>query len=155
MTALNKKEILNELESTRLSFDDLVNRTPDSEWNARSIDSAWTRKEELWHIAWGTQFILDVIKNGRRGIGFPAVPSIIFNTINVFNTRFRARNANRKTIIKRFHDTLDSSIAELNDCSDAELGKQIHVFGELQTIADLFKGIKHHLEEHQARIEGN
>jgi hypothetical protein len=147
-----KEEIEKELESTRSVFKELVYSVPDSDWNSMSKNSAWTKKEELWHIAWGTQFILDVIKNGRRGIGFPAIPSFIFNRFNEFYSRFRARNADRESIVKRFFHTLDAAVAELNDCSDVELEKQVRVFGKRESLTALFKGIKHHLEEHQARI---
>ena len=60
-----------ELEATRSEFHDLLTVIPDSIWQGKGIHSAWTIKEEMWHTAWGMGFILDLIRNARRGIGLP------------------------------------------------------------------------------------
>lgn len=141
------------MEKTRISFADLVTSVPEAGWNSKPANSAWTRKEELWHIAWGTRFIIRLIKNARFGVGFPVLPAVLFDTFNVLYTRVRACGASRESIVNKYNDALDEAIAKLNTCTDTQLEKTVRVLGENQSVASLFQGIVHHLEEHRARIQ--
>ena len=92
MTIPNRVAIAQELESTRVDFHQLMASIPPTAWRKRGPGSAWTVKEELWHIAWGARFMLDLIKNSRRGIGLPKPPMMVADWLNAYVVKVQPDN---------------------------------------------------------------
>ncbi len=141
-----------ELEATRSAFHHLLTVIPDSIWQQKEIHSAWTIKEEMWHIAWGMRFILDLIKNARRGVGLPKPPMFIADRLNVIYSRLRSARATRRSIARRYDTTHAVALSLLEIIRDDEWEISVVVFGQAQTVEELFYGIPQHFEEHAARI---
>jgi hypothetical protein len=152
MEADRRAEIARELESTRVEFHQLMASVPPSAWRRHGPGSAWTVKEELWHIAWGAHFMLDLIKNARRGIGLPKPPMVIADALNAVYTKFRAAFVSREAIGPKYDRVHTKVMAELDSIREDEWGRSVSIFGKEQTISELFRGISHHFEEHAARI---
>ncbi len=141
-----------ELEAAREAFHALLRAIPDEVWRHKAANSAWTVKEELWHITWGAQFMLQLIRNGRRGLGLPKPPALLADRLNALYSKIRSAFATRESIGRRYDRTHAAVLRELSTMHDDEWDKAVRVFGEQQTIDYLFRGLPHHLEEHAARI---
>jgi hypothetical protein len=144
--------IAQELESTRAEFHQLLESVPPYAWRRHGPGSAWTVKEELWHIAWGAHFMLDLIKNARRGIGLPKPPMVIADWLNALYTKSRAALVPRGAIGPKYDRVHAAILEELNSIREDEWERSVSIFGKEQTISELFHGISHHFEEHAARI---
>jgi hypothetical protein len=147
-----QEAIAQELESTRAKFHQLIASVPPTAWRRHGPGSAWTVKEELWHIAWGAHFMLDLIKNARRGIGLPKPPMTLADPLNALYTKFRAALVPRDSIGPKYDRVHAAILKELGSIREDEWERSVSVFGERQTIAELFHGISLHFEEHAARI---
>lgn len=145
-------ELQAELETTRAAFHRLLAEIPPSAWQQKGVGSAWTVREEMWHICWGMRFMLDLIKNAHRGIGLPRPPMLFADRLNVLYTRLRARSATRRSIADRYDKTHQAVLDTLSSLRAEEWEILVRVFGQEQTIAYLFHGISHHFHEHAARI---
>ncbi len=147
-----KTKIRADLKATRLAFHKLAREIPESVWGEKGIDSAWTVKEEMWHIAWGMRFILDLIKNSRHGIGLPNPPMFIADRLNAVYSWLRAIFATPHSILRRFDTTHAAVLKVLETVHENEWETSVKIFGKAQTVEALFYGIPHHFEEHAARI---
>lgn len=152
MESDRRGEIAEELESTRADFHRLTASVPPYAWSRHGPGSAWTVKEELWHIAWGAHFMLDLIKNARRGIGLPKPPMFIADRLNALYTKFRAALVGRDAIGPKYDRVHAAILKELDSIREDEWERSVKIFGKEQTISELFHGISHHFEEHAARI---
>ena len=152
MAQANRAAVAHDLESTRADFHQLLASVPPAAWQRYGPGSAWTVKEELWHIAWGAQFMLDLIKNARRGIGLPKPPMILADWLNALYTRLRAAFATRQSIAAKYDHVHTAVLRELDSVHDDEWDRAVSIFGKTQTVGDLFYGLAHHFEEHAARI---
>jgi hypothetical protein len=152
MQTANRTAIAQELESTRADFRHLLASIPPSVWHQRGPGSAWTVREELWHIAWGNRFMLDLIKNARRGIGLPKPPMVVADRLNALYTRLRTARATPSSIAARYDRVHHAALRQLDAIRDDEWERSVLVFGHRQTVAELFHGITHHFEEHANRI---
>lgn len=141
-----------ELAQARADFHHLLMAIPEHAWNEKAIGSAWRVREEMWHITWGMAFMLTLIRNARRRIGLPKPPMMIADRLNVLYSRLRAARATRRSIARRYDRTHAAVLATLDTIRDDELEFSVTVFSEAHTIAELFAGIRHHLEEHAARV---
>jgi hypothetical protein len=152
MESDSRAEIAQDLESTRAEFHQLMASVPPSVRRRHGPGSAWTVKEELWHIAWGADFMLDLIKNARRGIGLPKPPMSVADALNALYTKFRAALVTRESIGPKYDRVHAAILKELDSIREDEWGRSVSIFGKEQTITELFHGISHHFEEHAARI---
>jgi hypothetical protein len=141
-----------ELEHARTDFHLLLSTIPEDAWNEKGVDSEWRVREEMWHITWGMAFMLDLIRNARRRIGLPKPPMCIADRMNVLYSRLRATHATRHSIASRYDRIHAAVLATLDTIGDDEWEIRVRVFGEEYSIAELFSGIAHHLDEHTARI---
>jgi hypothetical protein len=141
-----------ELEATRSAFHLLLGSVVDSVWDEQALGSAWTVREEMWHIAWGMQFMSDLIRNARRRIGLPRPPMRMADLINALYARVRGGRATPESIARRYDRIHAAVLGLLSEIQEDEWDKSVRVFGETQTIRELFQGISHHFDEHARRI---
>jgi hypothetical protein len=141
-----------ELEATRSAFHLLLGSAADSVWESRAIESAWTVREEMWHMAWGMQFMADLIRNARRRIGLPRPPMPIAHLANAQYARLRAGRATPETVAHRYDRTHRAVLELLAEIQDHEWDKSVRIFGKVQTVRELFEGISHHFDEHARRV---
>ena len=140
------------LEQARADFHHLLSAIPEHAWNEKGAGTEWRVREEMWHITWGMAFMLTLIRNARRRIGLPRPPMRIADRLNVLYSRLRAGRATHRSIAGRYDRTHTAVLAPIDTIRDEEWGISATVFGEAHTIAELFAGIPHHLEEHAARV---
>ena len=152
MQRTERAAIAEALESARADFHHLLASIPPSAWRQRGPGSAWTVKEELWHIAWGAQFMLDLIRNARRGIGLPKPPMPVADRLNATYTRIRAAWATPRSIAAKYDRVHHAALRQLDSVGEDEWERTVSIFGQQQTLGDLFHGIAHHMDEHAARI---
>ena len=150
--APDKAVLREELETARRAFHELLEAIPAEVWNVQAANSAWTVRQEMWHIAWGARFMLNLIKNARRGIGLPKPPMRIADRLNALYTRLRSLGATRSSIARRYDKTHRAVLAELDAIQEQDWSRVVSVFGEKQDLLYLLEGIPHHFEEHAARI---
>lgn len=150
--AVTKDQIRQTLEITRSDFHTLLEAVPDKVMDRRGAGSAWTARQELWHITWGARFMLDLVRGGKRGLGLPRLPMRLVDPLNALYTRLRSRLATRHSLAKRYDSVHAAAIQQLGNASEDDLKRQITVFGEPYTTADLLLGVGHHFEEHAVRI---
>jgi hypothetical protein len=141
-----------ELEATRSAFHLLLDSVAGSVWETQAVGSAWTVREEMWHIAWGMQFMADLIRNARRRIGLPRPPMRIADLINTLYARFRAGRATPESVAHRYDRTHRAVLELLAEIREGEWEQSVPVFGKIQTIHELFQGMSHHFDEHATRI---
>ena len=141
-----------ELEATRSAFHRLLESAADTVWDEQAIGSAWKVREELWHIAWGMQFMSDLIRNARRRIGLPRPPMRIADLINALYARLRGGRATPESIARRYDRTHAAVQDLLSEMQPDEWARSVRVFGKTQTVRELFQGISHHFDEHARRI---
>lgn len=151
-SVLECTELAAQLEGTRTAFHQLLRSAVRSVWEEQAVGSAWIVREEMWHIAWGVQFMADLIRNARRGVGLPRPPKRLADQANVLYTRFRARRATAESIARRYDRTHEAVLGLLSRIQDDEWDKSVQIFGEVQSIRALFEGICHHFDEHSRRI---
>jgi len=152
MQRTERAAIAQALESARADFHHLLASIPPSAWRQRGPGSAWTVKEELWHIAWGAQFMLDLIRNARRGIGLPKPPMPVADWLNATYTRIRASWATPRSIAAKYDRVHQAALRELDSMREDEWERTVSIFGQQQTLSGLFEGLSHHTHEHAARI---
>ncbi len=141
-----------ELEATRSAFHVLLDSVAGSLWETQAVGSAWTVREEMWHIAWGMQFMADLIRNARRRIGLPRPPMHVADLINARYARLRAGRATPVSVAQRYDRTHRAVLKLLAEIEEGEWKRSVRVFGKVQTIRELFQGISHHFDEHASRI---
>ncbi len=141
-----------ELQVAQRAYYTLLAAVPETTWRVRARGSAWTIKEELWHIAWGMRFMLSLIRNARRGVGFPKLPSWILDPLNATYSRIRALRATPDSLARQYDAGHRAAMRLLEQIQEHEWKEQVNLFGEEHSLEYLFLGIAHHLEEHASRI---
>jgi hypothetical protein len=141
-----------ELAAARAAFHQLLLDIPDAAWREKALGSAWTVREEMWHIAWGARLLLDLAKNARRGVGFPLAVGFVADRLNLIYTRLRAKGATPRSIAAKYDDCHNKALGMLASVQDEEWGKSVWVLGQQQTVEQLLRAIPHHSEEHADRI---
>jgi hypothetical protein len=140
------------MEATRAAFVDLLTAIPAAVWDARAIGSAWTVRQEMWHIAWGLGFLVGAIRNARKGRGIPPLPMQLVDPLNALYARLAARASTPESILKRYNANHQAALAQLDAMTDSSWHSRVRVLGKTQDLQDLMHSPAHHFEEHSARI---
>ncbi len=106
----------------------------------------------MWHIAWGTRFLLDLAKNARRGVGFPLAVGFVADRLNLIYTRLRANRATPQSIAAKYDDCHGKVLELLESVREEDWGRSVRVLGQPLTVEQLLRAIPHHFDEHAARI---
>ena len=146
-----------ELAATRLAFHNLLDQIPDDAWEAPTDNPHWNVRELLFHVILAPELMLQDVKLIRRGMRF--VPPGLFDIVNLYYTRWRARGATRQSIAQRYDLAHQNVLALLDRLSPADLqlaaaypALNRHMPGGRTTIADLYRYVTLHFAEHAVDV---
>jgi hypothetical protein len=148
-----RESIRAELEETRLAFHALLDALSDADLRRRSANPAWTIGELLAHVILWFGDTPRSVADVRRGFGARHVPPWLFDWLNVWITRFIARNPTREGLARRYDIAHRAVLKALDGVRPGEWRKAAAFIGnERWTIEDLFRAGRRHFREHAEQI---
>jgi hypothetical protein len=138
-----------ELESARRDYHELLNKVTRASWKTKSGNPAWTVGQLMYHISSSAAFVPPGIERAKQGKGFNPP---LADFANVWFTRLGALRATRASCAEQYADAYAKLLTALDQVKDDEWQKGAKNFGQYQTVADLFRSVKEHVDEHGAQI---
>ncbi|MGD2077159.1 MAG: DinB family protein [Chloroflexota bacterium] len=143
-----------ELEETRVAFHALLATIPDDAFEQATRNPAWNVRQMLYHIVMAVEMLPQDIKLIRKG-RLISPPAWLFNRVNVYVTRWRARNHTRESLAIAYDKAHAAVLAIMDDMQAGEwslTGKYPAVGGELtggeRSIAMMYHYLSQHFQEH-------
>jgi hypothetical protein len=158
-----RQQLNQEMEDTRLAFHRLLDQVPPEAYRLASDNPAWTIGEVLYHMSLAPRLIGTDVRmisgQGRLSQLIPRlVPRSLFDWLNVWVTRFGARNISREHLARSYDQAHAAASRALASISDDDFGKSLNypgwdplLSGEV-TLHRLFSYIKLHFDAHAEQI---
>jgi hypothetical protein len=143
-----------ELEETRTAFHALLDDIPDGALEQPTSNPAWNVRQMLYHIVMAVEMLpqdIKMIRNGR----LISPPAWLFNRVNIYLTRWRARGHTRESLAAAY----DEALATVLQITSGLRADEWHLTGNYpdmggglpggeRTIAMMVHYLKQHFEEH-------
>lgn len=147
-----------ELEATRAAYQALLARVGEGDWERPSGNPAWNNRQMLYHMIMALDLLPQDIRFIRRG-GVPAPPAWLFNWLNIYYTRWRARGKDRAALAAAY-DAAHARVLTLLDGIQPEEWQLAGDYPDLggnmpggeRTIEMLFHYVSQHFYEHEAEV---
>lgn len=152
-----------EIEETRRSFHQLLERIPDEALGLPSGNPAWTIGEELYHMSiaprmLGTDVKMILNQNWFYRLIPAIIPKSLFDWLNKNLTKFGARNLTREFIAAEYDKAHSATLKSLDEINEEDFMKKLNypdwdplLSGEV-TLERLFHYVKLHFEVHAVQI---
>ncbi|TVR74059.1 MAG: DinB family protein [Sphaerobacteraceae bacterium] len=144
--------LLEELESTRRLYMELVALTSDANWHSTSGNPAWTVGQVMGHIVMVFDAIPWKMERLRKGKGAPGLPAFLFNPLNVLSTRLATRKYSPENIAAAYEEAHTKALGTLSGIQEHEWHLAATFFGEHQDTAELFHYHAKHVREHEPDV---
>ena len=151
---VDRQAIRAELEQTQAAFQALLARVPDDAWEHPTSNPAWNNRQMLYHIVMAVEmFPQDIKLIRRRRLISP--PAWLFNWLNIYFTRWRARRQNRVSLAAAYDDAHAIVLTILDGIEEEEWGlsgRYPDLGGNMpggdRTIEMMFHYLSQHFQEH-------
>ena len=140
-----------ELESARTDFHALLQAVPADRWNQRTPNRSWNMRQTLWHMAWVTEWLVEVVDRCKQDNGMNP-PSILINSMNKWMAKRGSRNATPESVAEKYDAAHQQLVAALNGVQDVEWAKGTKMFGRFQTVELTLHIPRMHVDEHSRHI---
>ncbi len=97
-----REQIRLELESTRVTFHELLNEISTEGLTKPSLNPAWNISEMLFHMSLAVRNLPSDVRLIRNLKWFSKLPAKPFNRLNIYLARRGARNATKETFAKAY-----------------------------------------------------
>jgi len=144
-------DLIVELEQSRTEFHALVDDIDQQgSWKQRSPEQGWNNGQLLTHIANGVNRIPATALRLKDGKGFnPPKPLFrLANALNLWDTRFRSRNATPQSLKDLYDQGHQIALQTARDMNDDDWERSAMVMGEERSVRDYFGFVSSHLREH-------
>lgn len=164
ITLKTRERLKEEIDSTRIAFQSLLDSIPEEALSLPSDNPAWNNREVLYHIAAiPRHIILEALMISKQNRILGLLPRLIqkglFDWLNARLTRLGARGMTRARLADEYEKTCKAVLHGLDSVPDGDFGKSVHyplvdplLAGDV-TIEYLFGYIKRHFDSHSAQIE--
>ena len=146
----NAEQARASLERAREDYRDLVLGLSSEGWNRQSDSPGWKNKHICWHIAWaaeaGEGFILRLRE--RKGIPSSQLFMAIFDVLQLWMVRVRARSATPESVLAQFERGYGRMFVLADNVGDDEWDNGAMVQGEYMTVGGGFGRVQTHIDEH-------
>lgn len=147
-----------ELEDTRDKFQTLLAQIPDDAWELPTTNPAWNNRQMLYHMVMAVEMLPQDIKLLRRQRLVP-VPGWLFNFLNIYATRWKARHHDRTSLASAYdaaHARVIDLLATIQEDEWQLAGPYPDVGGAMsggkRTIEMMFHYLTQHFHEHRPQI---
>lgn len=146
---VDRLELRDGLEATRLEFHRLLESVSDTQWRHKSPTSAWTVAEVFVHLTWALEYLPEEVARARHGQGMFNLPKRLMDPLSYWYMRWLARKATRYVIAQRYDAAMAAAMRALDAVEDSDWTLGAQFYGEgWYTVADLFRVPAQHLAEH-------
>ena len=143
-----------ELEETRSAFHALLAQVPDDAWESSTNNPFWNNRQLLYHIVMAVEMFPQDIKLIRRQ-RLISPPAWLFNWLNIYSTRWRARRHNRASLAAAYDSAHDIVLTILDGIKEEEWnlsGRYPDLGGNMpgghRTIEMMFHYLSQHFQDH-------
>lgn len=158
-TKVDSQAIRDELEETRDAFHALLTSIPDKVFEERTSNPAWNVRQMLYHIVMAVEMLPQDVKLIRKG-RFISPPAWLFNWVNIYITRWRARNHTCESLAAAYDKAHATALEIMDGISGDEwalTGNYPDVGGGLpggeRTIAMMYLYLSQHFQEHVSEFD--
>jgi hypothetical protein len=156
---IDREAVRAELEATRKAFQALLAAIPDEAMERPTSNPAWNVRQVLYHIVMAVEMLPQDIKMIRLG-RLISPPAWLFNRVNIYITRWRARKHTRESLAAAYDAALVTVLSIADGLQDSKWflsGNYPDVGGGLpggeRTIAMMYHYLSQHLEEHAPEFD--
>ncbi len=156
-TTFNPAALRAELEATRVAFHTLLDSLSDADLARPSSETAWTIKEELWHVAYAVGFmragIARAARGQTRGLLPVPVPVGVRDWVSLRLVRWQARRARRADLARYYDRQHNALLGTLAAFRPTDWTRRAQLLGEApRPIEALAHRPVTHFSEHAASI---
>jgi hypothetical protein len=153
-----KKALRAEPEDTRAEFQALLARVPEDAPELPSGNPAWNNRQMLVHMAMAVEILPQDIKLLRKRRLIP-IPAPLFNFLNIYVTRWKARNHDRASLATAY-DAAHAKVIDLLDTIQEDEWQLVRPYPDVggamsggeRTIEMMFHYLTVHFQEHLPEI---
>lgn len=152
-----RETLRRELEATRLAYHELLADIPEAAWDRPTANPAWTVRQMMFHMTLALRFLpadIALMRGGR----VPPIPTWLFNRANEWFTRLAAKRQTRASLAAEYDKRHESIMALLQTIEPHEWTVAVQYpdinrnLQGMRTIADMFRYITVHFNEHAADV---
>jgi hypothetical protein len=153
---VDRQALRSDLESARVAYHRMMASISESQWLQKAVNSEWTWREVMQHLAWAVEQLPDEVASARQGKGMFNYPGWLANPASYWITRWEARNVTRESLLLRYDVAIEAVMRTLDEVPESDWMKSAPFYGHgLYTVADLFQTPSAHLAEHTGGIVPN
>ena len=122
---MKKSELLDELESSRERFLELIDNLQDEEYEEPGVNGAWSLKDVLSHLTRWEAELVKLLWQVSQGVA-PTSAHFSKSSINELNERWYSemRLRSLKMVLEDYHAVRNQTMRRLEDFSDQELNAE-------------------------------